>query len=160
MLKRIVLSTSQACVRTEIFNLHNNRRHTRDLKMGERKTVSRNVVVALGVVCTILVVLLSGSILLYTENISTLNFEKKVLQGNVNDLTVEKTNLQIQVNDLNNIVNLNRSKIWVFNQTNNIPSRFLGRFHTSRHRIRRICYIHLSNAHERHDVCSSHLLFT
>jgi hypothetical protein len=45
--------------------------------MSEKNTVSRNVVIALGVVCTILVVLLAGSILLYTENITTLNFEKK-----------------------------------------------------------------------------------
>jgi hypothetical protein len=88
--------------------------------MSEKKTVSRNVVVALGVICTILVVLLAGSILLYTENISTLNFEKKVLQGNVNDLTVEKTALQIQVNGLTDVVNLANSTVWVDGGTVNL----------------------------------------
>jgi predicted PurR-regulated permease PerM len=62
--------------------------------MSEKKVVSRNTVVALGIVCIILAVGLVGAVANYTSIIS----EK---ENTIASLNSEITSLQNQINDLN-----------------------------------------------------------
>ena len=68
--------------------------------MSEKKMVSRNVAVALGIICIVLAACLAGTGVLMNAKI---------------------TNLQNQVNDLNNTLSLAKSTVWVNNQTISQP---------------------------------------
>jgi hypothetical protein len=77
----------------DILYLHSNKRYPGDWKTSQKKMVSRNVAVALGIICIILAVGLVGAIL----------------------------DLQNQVNNLNNTLSLAKSTVWVNNQTITLP---------------------------------------
>lgn len=90
---------------TEILYSRNNKRQTRDSKMNEtkpKKSVSRNVVIALGIIC---IIFASG----LAVTLITLNCEYS-----------RAANLQGQVNDLNNIAILNKTEVLVYNWTSSI----------------------------------------
>src|SRR5271157_4820847 len=68
-----------------------------------KKLTARNVGIALGIICIILGMSLSWTIDIYNGMNASLNSQV--------------TNLQNQVNDLNDISMLNKTEIWVNNQT-------------------------------------------
>ena len=94
-----------------------------------KKMVRRSVAAALGIVCIILIAGMVGIWLYYLvqdiekdETITNLNNEVFNKNIQISQLNSSVTNLQNQVNDLSNIVNLNRSKIWVLDQTIIFPA--------------------------------------
>jgi predicted PurR-regulated permease PerM len=76
--------------------------------MSERKVVGRNVTIALGIICIILVVGLIVAVANYTS----------IIKGK--DDTI--ASLQNQVGDLNSIINLEKSTVWVNDQTVSQPA--------------------------------------
>jgi predicted PurR-regulated permease PerM len=76
--------------------------------MSERKVVVRNVAIALGIICIILVVGLIVAVANYTS----------IIKGK--DDTI--ASLQNQVSDLNSIINLEKSTVWVNDQTVSQPA--------------------------------------
>jgi len=76
--------------------------------MSERKVVGRNVAIALGIICIILVVGLIVAVANYTS----------IIKGK--DDTI--ASLQNQVGDLNSIINLEKSTVWVNDQTVSQPA--------------------------------------
>jgi len=83
--------------------------------MSEKKVVGRNVAIALGIICIILAVGLVGAITNYASIIT----EK---DNTISSLNSQITNLQNQVNDLNSIINLEKSTVWVDDQTVSQPA--------------------------------------
>jgi hypothetical protein len=158
---------------TEILNLHNNRRHTRDLKMSEtkqndtkpsevkpRKVVGRNVAIALGIICIVLVAGLgvvlfmsysptSGSLQKQLDDLTTtynnyvsthghtdseydsLVTEKANLQNQYQTLVSQQAGLTSQIAELTSIVNLGKSTVWVNEQTVSQPAGGLGITYTT-----------------------------
>jgi predicted PurR-regulated permease PerM len=76
--------------------------------VSERKVVGRNVAIALGIICIILVVGLIVAVANYTS----------IIKGK--DDTI--ASLQNQVGDLNSIINLEKSTVWVNDQTVSQPA--------------------------------------
>jgi cell division protein FtsL len=100
-----------------------------DLKMSEKKVVGRNVAIALGIICIILAVGLVGAVANYTSiitskdnTISSLNSQIATKDSQISSLNSQITNLQNQVNDLNSIMNLEKSTVWVDDQTVSQPA--------------------------------------
>jgi hypothetical protein len=83
--------------------------------MSERKVVGRNVAIALGIICMILAVGLVGAVANYTSIISG-------KENTIASLNSQIANLQNQVNDLNSIINLEKSTVWVDDQTVSQPA--------------------------------------
>jgi len=115
-----------------------------DLKMSEKKVVGRNVAIALGIICIILAVGLVGAVANYTSiitskdntisslnsqitskdsQISSLNSQITSKDSQISSLNSQITNLQNQVNDLNSVINLEKSTVWVDDQTVSQPAR-------------------------------------
>ena len=67
-----------------------------------KKLVSRNVAIALGIICVILVAGLGGTLIV------------------LNGANSKNASLQSQVNDLNNIIILNETEVCIYNWTNSI----------------------------------------
>jgi Flp pilus assembly protein TadG len=106
-----------------------------------KKVVGRNVAVALGIICVILIASLAVVIYMaYSPDVST---STTSLQSQINDLNStynsyvsahthtndeynslnsQNTNLQNQVNNLTSLLNLTKSDVWVTNQTFSQPA--------------------------------------
>jgi hypothetical protein len=69
--------------------------------LSEKKSVSRVVAIALGVVCIILVASLAGTIAIIYSRDST-----------ISSLQYENSNLQFQANELNSTANLSKIDLW------------------------------------------------
>src|SRR5271157_3902918 len=69
--------------------------------MSEKKIVSRNVAIALGIICIILVASLAGTIAILDSRDST-----------ISSLQNENTTLQRQADELNGIANLSGIELW------------------------------------------------
>ncbi|MGQ9642140.1 MAG: hypothetical protein ACUVUF_08530 [Candidatus Bathycorpusculaceae bacterium] len=117
--------------------------------MSEKKVVGRNVAIALGIICIVLAVGLVGAMINYTSIISgkdniiaslnsqitdkdntiaSLNSRIANLQTQITDkdntiasLNSRIANLQTQVNELNSIIDLEKSTVWVYDQTISQP---------------------------------------
>jgi predicted PurR-regulated permease PerM len=85
-------------------------RQTRGSKMSEKKMVSRNVALTLGIIC---IILAASLVVVIAYNITTVN--SFTLTDNY-DLS-QIASLEGQVNNLTNILNLSNSTIWVNSQT-------------------------------------------
>ncbi|MEM3743852.1 MAG: hypothetical protein QXW43_04920 [Candidatus Methanomethyliaceae archaeon] len=83
--------------------------------MSEKKVVDRNVAIALGIICVLLAVGLVGAVMNYTSIISGKD-------STIASLNSQITNLKNQVNDLNSIINLEKSTVWVSDQTVSQPA--------------------------------------
>jgi hypothetical protein len=102
--------------KTEIFNLHSNRRQPRDSEMSERKMVSRSLAIALGIICIVLIAGLFGAMAYYAMNtIINTTYNDYVSTHGHTDSDYDSLNSQNTI--LNNIVNLNSSTVWVNDQT-------------------------------------------
>lgn len=115
-----------------------------DTKLSEptpRKVVGRNVAVALGIICIILIA--SLGVVIYMAYSPALSTSTTSLQSQINDLNStynsyvsahthtndefnslnsQNTNLQNQVNDLTSTLNLTKSDVWVTSQTVSQPA--------------------------------------
>jgi hypothetical protein len=101
---------------TEIFNRHNKPRQTGGSSTSGEKMVRRSHVVAMGIICIILIIViayLSTNILSEQNNSAYFN-NYVAAHGHSN---ADYDSLQNQVNDLNEIVNLTKFMGWVNNQT-------------------------------------------
>lgn len=92
-----------------------------------KKMVSRNVAIALGIICIILVAGMVEIWLYYLvqdiekdETITKLNNQIFQLNSQISQLNSSITNLQNQVNNLTDVLNLNRSTVWVSGETVNL----------------------------------------
>jgi uncharacterized coiled-coil protein SlyX len=111
--------------------------------MSERKVVGRNVAIVLGIICIILVVGLIGAVTNYTSiikgkddtiaslnsqitekdnTISSLNLQIATRDSQISSLNSQIASLQNQVSDLNSIINLEKSTVWVDDQTVSQPA--------------------------------------
>lgn len=97
--------------------------------MSEKKVISRNVAIALGIIAIILSVGLVGAITNYTSIISskdniiaTQNSEISNLENQITNKDSQIASLQNRVNNLNDIVNLAKSTVWVDSQTVSQPA--------------------------------------
>jgi len=97
--------------------------------MSEKKVVGRNVAIALGIICIILAVGLVGVVANYTsiisskdDTISSLNLQITSKDSQISSLNSQIANLQNQVNDLNSVINLEKSTVWVDDQTVSQPA--------------------------------------
>jgi cell division protein FtsL len=93
-------------------------------KVSEKKVVSRNVAIALAIICIVLAVGLVGAISLYTSQIndkdntiSSLNSQIASDDSQIASDHSQISSLNSQVSDLNDIVNLANSTVWVNDQT-------------------------------------------
>jgi hypothetical protein len=85
---------------TEILSLHRNRRQTRGPKMSEKKMVRRNVAVALGIICVILIAALGVAM-------------------------SEAFYSSSRVADLTNTLNLGKTEVWVMEKNYyQLPSNY------------------------------------
>jgi Flp pilus assembly protein TadG len=99
------------------------------------KVVGRNVAVALGIVCLILIAVLGVVVYLSYSPANGLQSQLNQLQDTYNSyvsthqhtnseydsLNSQNTNLQNQVNDLTSTLNLTKSEVWVTSQTVSQP---------------------------------------
>ena len=83
--------------------------------MSERKVVGRNVALILGIICVILAVGLIGAVINYTSVINTKD-------DTIVSLNSQITDYQNQINNLNGIINLEKSTVWVDDQTISQPA--------------------------------------
>jgi hypothetical protein len=90
--------------------------------MKSMKVVKRSVAIALGIVCIILIAGLLGAVADYTSMISDKDNTIIFRNIQISSLQNQASSLQNQVDDLSNIVNLNKSRIWVLNQTIIFPA--------------------------------------
>jgi uncharacterized coiled-coil protein SlyX len=104
--------------------------------MSERKVVSRNIAIALGVICVILVACLVWTLSYYTsiinekdrriselESVITwLSNTLRNLEDRMHNLTSQVNNLQNRVNELNSIANLEKVEVIVNRETVNQPA--------------------------------------
>lgn len=95
--------------------------------MSEKKVVGRNVAVALGVMCIILVFGLMGTVMSYTSvvsekdnTITSLNSDVSSLQDQVSDLQDQITNLQNEVANLQDLSPILINQMEIINHTTNI----------------------------------------
>jgi cell division protein FtsL len=72
--------------------------------MSEKKMVSRNIAIALGIICIVLAALLVGTITYYESKISSLNSRITTLQSQVASLEAERDRLQSQVASLSDTI--------------------------------------------------------
>ena len=75
-----------------------------------KKMVSRNVAIALGILCIVLIAGLGGALGYYVTNYSHTN-------SDYNSLEIQSINQENEVNDLGSIINFSNSTIWVNDQT-------------------------------------------
>jgi cell division protein FtsB len=117
-------------VQTEIFNLHGKDRQTGGLRMNEtkpsvmkpKKMVGRNVAIALGIICIVLIALIAYftvTSISAQNSYNNLQNQNKQLQtwldGNetlLNQTQINYTSLQNQMNNLTDILSINKSTIW------------------------------------------------
>jgi hypothetical protein len=97
--------------------------------MSERKVVGRNVAIALGIICIILVVGFTGAVTNYMsiikgkdDTIASLNSQITDKDNTISSLNSSITNLENQVDNLNSIINLQKSTVWVDDQTVSQPA--------------------------------------
>lgn len=102
-----------------------------------KKMIRRGVAVALGIICIILVACLGGLMAYYTfaisdrdntissknNQIDSLNTQISRKNSQISQLNSNLTNLQNQVNNLTDVLNLNRSTVWVSGKEVNLWSR-------------------------------------
>jgi hypothetical protein len=86
-----------------------------ETEVNEKKVVGKNVAIALGMACIILLAGLAGAFAYYVSTHNHSDSEYDALRNQVNDLTDQ--------------VNLNKSSLWVDNQT--VDNLFFGIFNTS-----------------------------
>lgn len=84
--------------------------------MSEKKVVSRNVAITLGIICTILIVGLVGAIASYTSIISGKDDTIASKDSQISSLNSQIIYLNSKVSDLTDTVNLGKSTVWVNNQ--------------------------------------------
>lgn len=107
--------------------------------MSYKKMVGRNVAIALGIVCIILVAGLAVVLLLsYSPTSGSLqttynNYvnDHHRTDEEYNSLSSQNTNLQNQVSDLTTTLNLGKSAVWVNDQTVSQPAGGLGISYTT-----------------------------
>jgi hypothetical protein len=89
--------------------------------MSEKKMVSRNTLLALGIICIILVAGLGGALAYYitdkNNTISVLNSQVSDKDNQISGLNDNVTILQNQVKDLTDIIGINKSEV-VYNTSN------------------------------------------
>jgi uncharacterized coiled-coil protein SlyX len=111
--------------------------------MSEKRVVGRNVAIALGIICIVLVVGLIGAVTNYTSimrtkddtiaslnsqitdkdnTISSLNLQIASKDSQISSLNSQIVDLQNQINNLNSIINLEKSTVWVDDQTVSQPA--------------------------------------
>jgi hypothetical protein len=90
-----------------------------------KKMVSRNVAVALGIICIILAVSLVGAFAYY---VTVMNSEIVDRDNTISQLNSQIATLNNQINDLNATVNLAKSTPWVTDLTLNSFSTGWGTF--------------------------------
>jgi len=103
-----------------------------ETKVNEKKVVGRNVAIALGIACIILVAGIGGVMVYYMRAI----IDKNIIYSTYNDyvsshhntnseydsLQSQNTNLQNQVDDLDAIVHIAKSSTWTNNEIINQPA--------------------------------------
>ena len=84
--------------------------------MSEKKVVSRNITIGIGVLCIVLLVAIAGVIVIYTSMLNNKDSEIVSLQNQV-------TSDNSTINRLTAIVNLANSTVWVNHQSINQTAR-------------------------------------
>ena len=107
--------------------------------MSEKKMVSRDVAIVLGMVCILLIAGMGAVAAYYTMQIndkdsmiSSLNTQIATKNSQISQLNSSATNLETQLSDLTSIVELNKSEVCYntsalespFNQGNELPANF------------------------------------
>jgi predicted PurR-regulated permease PerM len=91
-------------------------------KAVEKKVVSRNVVIALGIIVIILLVGLVGAIAYYTSIISGKDSTIADKDNTISSLNSQISSLNSEKSNLTDIVNLANSTVWVNHQTFSQPA--------------------------------------
>jgi hypothetical protein len=93
--------------------------------MSEKKVVSRNIAIGLGIMCIILAVGLVGTFAYYmsiitdkNSMISSLEFQMTDKDSEISSLNSQKTSQENEINDLTSILNLNKNTTWVSQTVN------------------------------------------
>jgi hypothetical protein len=104
---------------------------TRLIKTKQEKVVSRNVAVALGIICIVVVASLVGAFAYYTPiingkdtTISSLNSSLNAENAEISQLyfTINSLKANLTMNNLTDILSLNESTVWVDQQTVSQPT--------------------------------------
>ena len=92
--------------------------------MSEKKVVRRNVAIALGIACIILIAGLGGAMAYYSMVVNDKNTtygsyvsSHAHTNSEYDSLSSQNTNLQNQLNDLTSNLKLEKSEVWVTSQT-------------------------------------------
>jgi CTP synthase (UTP-ammonia lyase) len=92
--------------------------------MSEKKMVRRSVVIALAIACSVLVVGLAGTFAYYIPVMNEKDNMVSSLNTQISQLNSNATNLKNQLNNLTDILNLNKSTVWVRGKTVNLWDQY------------------------------------